>query len=85
MTLCGREGISDIHILGNESFAASAKRVILFRENAMKIKMFCSSSETNFEDKVNGFITENEGKIEVVDIKWRIFLFHYAMIVYKEI
>lgn len=51
----------------------------------MKIKMFCSSGETNFEDRVNGFIAENDGKIEVVDIKWRIFFFHYAMIVYKEI
>ncbi|MBP8639364.1 MAG: hypothetical protein KBI01_00475 [Oscillospiraceae bacterium] len=51
----------------------------------MKIKMFSSLDETNFENKVNGFIADNMGKIEVVDIKWRIFICHFAMIVYKEL
>lgn len=51
----------------------------------MKIKLFCAINEKTFEDKVNSFLLENKDKIEVEEIQWKCFFYHYAMIVYKEI
>ncbi len=51
----------------------------------MKIKIFISLSEKKIEKKVNTFLGENKDKIEIEEIKWRVFFEHYVMIVYKEI
>jgi hypothetical protein len=50
----------------------------------MKIKMIYSLDEKKFEKLVNEFLTDNKDKIEIVEIKWRVFIAHYAMIMYNE-
>ena len=50
----------------------------------MKIKMLYALEDKKFEKIVNDFLTENKDNIEVVDIKWKYFVSHYAMIIYKE-
>lgn len=50
----------------------------------LKIKLLYAVSEEKFEEKVNNFLTENEDKIEIVDIKWKWVFYHYAMIIFNE-
>lgn len=50
----------------------------------MKIKMVYALDDKKFENCVNDFLAENINKIEIVEIKWKWFLYHYAMIIYKE-
>lgn len=50
----------------------------------MKIKMLYAFDEKKFERIVNDFLSGNKDNIEVVEIKWKWFLYHYAMIIYKE-
>lgn len=50
----------------------------------MKIKLIYALDEKRFEQNVNDFLAWNKDKIEVTEIKWRWFICHYAMIVYKE-
>ena len=51
----------------------------------MKVKFFGASlNEKKLEEKVNNFLQEKEGKIEVVDIKWKWFIEHFVLLVYKE-
>jgi hypothetical protein len=35
------------------------------------------------EDSLNKFLRENKNKIDVIDIKWKFFIYHYAMVIYK--
>lgn len=51
----------------------------------LKIKLLYALDERKFEEKVNNFLAENKDKIEVVEIQWKWVLFHYAMIMYKEV
>ena len=55
-----------------------------WRKNTMKIKMICSLLHTGLEKEVNRFLEENRDKIEVIEIRWKLFLEHHVMIVYKE-
>jgi hypothetical protein len=52
-------------------------------ENDMKVKIIYSLGHESLEKKINSFLQENEGQIEVTDIKWKAFIEHYVMIVYK--
>ncbi|TCT16973.1 hypothetical protein EDC18_101269 [Natranaerovirga pectinivora] len=49
----------------------------------MKVKMIYSLSFSGLERKLNDFLEQNQNKIEVIDIKWKTFIDHYVMIVYK--
>lgn len=49
----------------------------------MRVIILYSFGYKGLERKVNSFLAENERDIEVVEIKWKCFLEHYAMIVYK--
>lgn len=51
----------------------------------LKIKILLSLDDKKFEERVNHFLEENKDKIEVIEIQWKIFIYHYAMIIYKEI
>ena len=51
----------------------------------MKVKVISALSCNRLEQKLNWFLQQNEGKIEVIEIKWRVFLDQFAMIIYKEI
>ncbi|MHB8064424.1 MAG: hypothetical protein ACYDG2_17630 [Ruminiclostridium sp.] len=50
----------------------------------MKIKMLYALDEKKFENSVNGFLMANKEKIEIVEIKWKWFLYHFTMIIYNE-
>lgn len=52
---------------------------------SLKIKLISALDERDFEGKVNNFLEENKEKIEVVEIQWRCFIAHHAMIIFKEI
>ncbi|MBS4537546.1 hypothetical protein GOQ27_03675 [Clostridium sp. D2Q-11] len=49
----------------------------------MKVKIIYSFSYDKLEERINSFLGKNEDKIEVIDIKWKTFIEHYVMIVYK--
>lgn len=49
----------------------------------MRVKMLYSFWHGGLEEKINSFLRENEGKIEVIEIKWKAFCEQYAMIIYK--
>ena len=49
----------------------------------MKVKIIYSFSYGKLEKRINSFLEENEDKIEVIEIKWKTFTEHFAMIVYK--
>ena len=51
----------------------------------MKVKLIFAFDDEKFENKVNNFLAENNGKIEVIEIQWKWILSHYAMIIFKEI
>ncbi|WP_446899561.1 hypothetical protein ACSVC9_06645 [Clostridium sp. LBM24168] len=51
----------------------------------LKIKMLLAFDERKLEEKVNNFLTENKDKIEIVEIQWKLFFYHYVMVIYKEI
>lgn len=50
----------------------------------MKVRMVYALDERKFEKQINDFLEENKDKIEIVEIKWKWVLYHYAMIIYKE-
>ena len=50
----------------------------------MKIKIIYSLGHNGLEKKVNAFLEENDEKIEIIEIKWKAFLEHYAMIIYNK-
>ncbi len=50
----------------------------------MKVKIIYSFSSEGLEKKMNAFFEETDGKIDIVDIKWKSLFEHYAMILYKE-
>ena len=50
----------------------------------MKIKVVYAVDEKKFGNSVNSFLTENKDEIEIIEIKWKWFIYHYAMIIYKE-
>lgn len=35
------------------------------------------------EERINSFLEGNEDKVEVIEIKWKTFIEHFGMIVYK--
>ncbi len=49
----------------------------------MKVKVIYSFTYNKLEERINSFLEKNEDKIEVTEIKWKSFIEHYAMIVYK--
>lgn len=51
----------------------------------MKVKIFKSWSENALEYNLNKFLSDNQNKIEVVEMKWKWIFEHYVMIIYKEI
>jgi len=50
----------------------------------MKVKIISALGGARLEQKINWFLQQNEGKIELIDIKWTYCLDHAAMIIYKE-
>lgn len=50
----------------------------------MKVRVVYALDERKFEKQINDFLEENKDKIEIIEIKWKCFLYHYAMIMYKE-
>ena len=53
--------------------------------NILQVKFFGASfNEKKLEKKVNKFLKEKKGQIEVVDIKWKWFLEHFVLLIYKE-
>lgn len=50
----------------------------------MRVKIIQAYRQDGLEKKINAFLQENEGKIEIVEIQWKAFLEHYVMILYKE-
>ena len=49
----------------------------------MRVKIIYSLGNEGLEKKINTFLVENEDKIEVIEIKWKVFFEHQVMIVYK--
>ncbi len=49
----------------------------------MRIKILHSLRYNKLEKKVNTFLELNKDDIEVIEIKWKTFIEHYVMIVYK--
>ena len=47
--------------------------------------MISALEEQKFEKLVNKFISENEHRIEIKEIKWKWALGHFAMIEYVEL
>lgn len=50
----------------------------------MKVKIIRSYSHTGLEKYINMFLADNDGKIEVTEIQWKVFFEYSAMIVYNE-
>ncbi|AGA70866.1 hypothetical protein Desdi_3480 [Desulfitobacterium dichloroeliminans LMG P-21439] len=50
----------------------------------MKVKIIQAFRQGGLEKKLNHFLQENEGKIEILEIQWKAFLEHYVLILYKE-
>lgn len=50
----------------------------------MKVKIIRSYSPSGLEKYVNMFLADNDGKIDVIEIQWKVFFEYGAMIVYNE-
>jgi hypothetical protein len=49
----------------------------------VKVKILYSLGYEGLEKEINSFLEENEGRIEIVDIKWQAGSEQFAMIIYN--
>lgn len=50
----------------------------------MRVKIIQAYRQDSLEKKMNTFLQEHEGKIEIIEIQWKAFLEHYVMILYRD-